>query len=133
MANTAVVIPNEINGILNERANIWTKLNSAQSQFKELEKLSSQILPGSSPAEIPAELTNEKTPPSEIAAALQNLQAELEISKKAQENIRACEAEINRIKQQRMIVTIVVGIILAIFVCAVVFGGISFINSLLSN
>jgi hypothetical protein len=131
MANITVVIPNEINKILNERANIWNKLVEAQTQFKELEKLSAQIIPGSSPAEIPPELTEEQTPPSEIAAALQNLQAEMEITKKAQEDVRIYEAELNRIKRQRMIVGIFVGLILAILVCAAVFGGISFIKSLL--
>jgi hypothetical protein len=133
MANIAVVIPNEINRILNERANIWNKLIESQTQFKELEKLSAYLQPGSSPAEIPSELTDEKTPPSEIAAALQSFQAELEVIQKAQEDIKIYEAELNRIKRQRMIVGIVVGLILAILVCAAVFGGVSFIKSLLSR
>jgi len=123
MANSGIVIPNEINKILSERASLWERLDKAQSQFKEMEGLSSQVA-SSTPAPILPELTDEKTPPSEVAAALQNFQSELARINKGKESISAYQAEIKRIETQQLITVIVVGVIIAIVLCAIVFGGI---------
>lgn len=131
MSNSGIVIPNEINKILSERASLWAKLDQAQSQFKEMEGLSSQVA-SSNPSQILPELTDEKTPHSEIAASLQNFQSELARINKGKESISAYQAEIKRIETQQLITVIVVGVIIAIVLCAIVFGGISFLNSLMS-
>lgn len=127
MANSGIIIPNEINAILSERASLWEKLDQSQSQFKEMEDLSLQVA-SSTPSQIPSELTAEKTPPSEIAAALQNFQSELDCIKKGNESISAYQAEIKRIETQQLITVIVGGVILAIVLFAIVFGVISLLN-----
>lgn len=131
MANSGIVIPSEINKILSERTSLWGSLDQAQAQFKEMENLSPQVA-SSTPSSIPPELTDDKTPPSEVAAALQNFQSELARINKGKETIGAYQAEIKRIENQQLVTVIVVGVIIAIVLCAIVFGGISLLNSLMS-
>ena len=132
MADSSIVIPNDINKILSERASVWRNWDEAQSQFKEMEKLSSQVA-SSTPTQIPSELTNEKNPAAEITAASQNFQTELARINKGQEGIKAYQAEIKRIETQQLVTVIVIGIIVAIVLCVVVFGGISVLSSILSG
>lgn len=132
MANSGIVIPSEINNILSERTSLWGSLDQAQSQFKEMENLSSQVA-SSTPSSIPPELTDDKTPPSEVATALQNFQSELTRINKGKETISAYQAEIKRIETQQLVTVIVVGVIITIVLCAIVFGGMSLLNSLMSQ
>ena len=125
MANSEIVIPSEINTILNERALLWENLDQAQMQFKEAESLSSQVA-SSAPSKILPNLTDENTPPSEISAALQHFQSEITHINKGKESISAYQAEIKRIENQRLITVIVVVVITALVLMAI-------INSLISG
>jgi hypothetical protein len=132
MADSGIVITYEISKILDERASLRQELDNARNQFTELEKLVSQGT-SSIPAQIPAELTSTKTPPAEIAAALQYFQLELTRINKAQEAIRGYQAEINEIETKQRVIVVVVGVIIAIVLLAIAFGGMDLITSVMSN
>jgi hypothetical protein len=132
MADSGIVIPYEISKILNDRAGLWQRLDEAQRQFDELDKLDS-LIKATMLAQLPPELTSEKTPPAEIAAALKNIQAELARIDKSQESIRAYQAEIKFIEKKQLITVIVVGVIMVFILGAIVFGGIAIINSMMEN
>lgn len=131
MANSGIVIPNEINTILSDRASLWKSLDQTQAQFKEMENLSSQVT-SSAPSKIPSDLTDENTPPSEIAAASQHFQSEIARIAKGRESINAYQSEIKRIENQQLITVIIVGVIIVLILCAIAYGGYSLINSLIS-
>ena len=120
MADSDIVIPTEINEIVSERATLWHKFDEAQSQFNEIEKFASQVT-SSTPAQVPSELASARTPPDEVAAALQNFQAELARISKGQEGIKTYQAEIKKIENQQLIAMIVVGVVIAIILCVVAF------------
>jgi hypothetical protein len=132
MADSGVVIPEDISRIVNERANLWQRFEESQSQVSEIEKLASQVA-SSTPAQIPTELTSDKTPPAEVAAALQNFQGELTRINKGQEGIKAYQAEIKKIENQQLTIIIVVGLIIAAVLCIAAFGGLAIVNQILSN
>ncbi len=132
MADSGIVITYEISKILDERADLRQELDNTRNQFTELEKLASQVA-SSIPAQIPAELTSTKTPPAEIAAALQYFQSELTRINKAQEAIRVYQAEINELENKQRMIVVVIGVIIAIVLLAIAFGGMDFITSMMSN
>jgi hypothetical protein len=132
MVDSDLVIPNEIGKIVNERATLWQRFEESQSQFNEIEKLASQFASSTS-AQIPSELTSEKTPPAEVTAALQNFKGELARISKGQEGIKAYQAEIKRIKDQQLAIIIVVGLVITAVLCVAAFGGIAIVNEILSN
>ena len=127
MSSSSIIIPSGISTIINERVTLWQKFDEAQSQFNEIDKLASQVA-SSNPAQILSELTDEKTPPAEVTTALQNFQAELAIIGKARNDIKAYQAEIKKIKNQQMVIAvivIIVGLITTVLLCSVAFGMIS--------
>ena len=127
MSNSTVMIPSDVSTIISERVTLWQKFDEAQSQFNEIDKLASQV-DSSNPAQIPPELTDGKTPPVEVAAALQNLQAELARIETAQNDIQAHQAEIKKIKNQQIavvVLVVIVALITTIFLCGAVMQGIS--------
>lgn len=132
MANSGIIIPTEISNLISERTALWQKFEEAQSQFNEMEKLASQIA-SSTPAQIPSELTNDRTPPAEIATALQNLQMELVRMGKGQDSIKGYQAEIKKIESQQLTIVIAVGLLIAVVLSIMALGGISIVVVLLSN
>ncbi|MBK9926321.1 MAG: hypothetical protein IPP66_13655 [Anaerolineales bacterium] len=132
MSNTGFVIPSDIRQILEERDKTWQEFDVAQDHVQEMEKRSSQVVIDNF-AQLPTELTNEKTPPAEIAAAYQNFQTEMAKISQAQESIKVYQAEIKKIQSQRTTRAILIGIgiviILAIAVCA----GSAIINAIISS
>lgn len=118
MVNSGVVLPADINSILNERATLWQTFDEAQSQFSEINQLSSLIVT-SIPAQIPSELTDEKTPPAEVAAALRNLQAELARIAESTKGTKAHETEIRRLKNRQKVLVIIAGAIIVTTLCLV--------------
>ncbi len=132
MENSGIVIPSDIGKIVDERNTLWQKFDEAQHQFDEMNKLAPQIS-SSVAAQIPSELTGHKTPPLEVIAAVQNFQAELARIAKAQETIKLHQAEIKKVESQQLITVVVVGILIGVLLCFLAFGGIAFINSLLSR
>ena len=132
MADSGIVITYEISKILDERASLRQELDNARNQFTELEKLASQVASSTS-AQIPDELTSTKTPPAEIAAALQYFQFELTRINKAQEDITVYQAEINELEYKQRIIVVVFGVIIALVLLAIAFGGMDLINSMMSN
>ena len=132
MENSGIVIPSDIGKIVDERNTLWQEFDEAQHQFDEMNKLAPQIAP-SVAAQIPSELTGDKTPPLEVIAAAKNFQAELARIAIAQETIKAYQAEIKKVESQQLTTVIVVGIVIAVFLCFLAFGGIAVINSIVSN
>lgn len=132
MADSGIIIPTELSKIISERTTLWQKFEETQSQFKEMEKLASQVA-SSTPVQVPSELTSDKTPPAEVAAALQNFRGELARISKSQEDIKAYQAEIKKIENQQLTLVIVVGIVLAIVLCIAAFGGIAIVSAILST
>ena len=132
MENSGIVIPSDIGKIVDERNTLWQKFDEAQQQFDEMNKLAPQIL-SSVAAQIPSELSGHKTPPLEIIAATQNFQAELTRIAKAQETIKAYQAEIKKVERQQLTTVVVVGMLIGVFLCFLAFGGIAIINSLFSR
>lgn len=113
MTESSVVIPPDINHVISERATLWQKFDEAESQFSEINKLTSHQIASSTPAPIPSELTDEKTPPAEVAIALKNLQTELSLISKSTESIEDYEIEIQQIEKNRR-TAIVIGVVLMI-------------------
>jgi len=132
MSNSGIVVPSDISQILSERANTWGQFDQAQNQLTEMEKLSSQIV-ASSLAQIPTELTSEKTPPAEVAAAYQNFQAEMARIAKAQEGIKTHQAEIKKIEGQRTTMMILIGLGVVLLLGIVACGGFSLLSAILSS
>jgi hypothetical protein len=97
-----------------------------------MEKLSSQIS-ASTAAQIPAELTTDKTPPAEIAAAYQNFQAEMARIAKAQEGIKTYQAEIKKIEGQRTTMMILIGLGVVVLLGIMACGGFAVLNAILSS
>jgi hypothetical protein len=110
----------------------WNVYDAAQSQLGEMEKFSSQLA-NISPAQIPLELTSEKTPPAEIAVAHRNLRAELAKIAEAQNDIKAYQAEITRIESQRRTLIAIAVIVIIVFLCIAACGGLFVLNALLSS
>jgi hypothetical protein len=132
MANSGIILPTEISNLVSERTTLWQKFDEAQSQFNEIEKLASQIA-SSTPAQIPSELTNDRTPPAEVVAALQNLQMELMRISKGQDTIKGYQAEIKKLESQQLTIVIAVGLLIAIVLSIIALGGILIAVVLLSN
>lgn len=130
MENSGIIIPSDIGKIVDERNALWQKLDEAQRQFDEMNKLAPQVS-SSIAGQISSELTGHKTPPTEVIAAAQNFHAELARIAKTQETIKAHQAEIKRVERQQLTIIIVVGVIIALFLCFLVFGGAAVIGSLL--
>lgn len=120
MANSGLVIPNELGKIVSDRATLWQKFDESQSQIGEIEKLASQVA-SSTPAEIPSHLTDDKTPSAEVAAALHGLQAELVEITKAQASIEAYEDEIQRLKAERQKVIAIAAVVIVIIILFVLY------------
>ncbi len=120
MANSGLVFPNELGRTVSERATLWQKFDESQSQVGEIEKLASQVA-SSTPAEIPSELTGDKTPSAEVAAALHGLQAELVEISKAQASIKAYENEIQRLKAERQKVIAIASAVIVIIILFVLY------------
>jgi len=132
MSNSGVVIPSDISKLLNERVGIWQPFDEAQSQFEEIDKLSSQVA-SINPGQIPVELTSEKTPPAEVAAAYHHFQAELVKIVEAQEHIKAYQTEIQKIENRQKTIAVLIGLAIIVFMAIAACGVLAIINSLLSN
>jgi hypothetical protein len=132
MSNSGIVVPSDTSQILNERANIWGQFDQAQNQLAEMEKLSSQIV-ASSLADIPTELSGEKTPPAEVAAAHQNFRAEMARIAKAQEGIKTYQAEIKKIEGQRTTMMILIGLGVVVLLGIVACGGLTILSAILDS
>lgn len=120
MADSGLVIPSELGRIVSERATLWQRFDASQSQIGEIEKLAHEVS-SSTPAEIPSELTGDKTPVAEVAAALQGLQSELAEISKAQASIQTHEAEILRLKAERQKILMIAVIVIVIIVLVVLY------------
>ena len=128
MTDSGIVIPTEISAIISERTTLWNKMDEAQRQFNEMEKLSSQVASSTS-VEIPSALTGVRTPYAEVVAAAQNFRGEMAQISKGQEGINAYQTEIKKIENQQLTIVIVVSLVLALFVCMAACGGIAILNS----
>ena len=111
MTESGFVIPNNILKIVNERVDIWEKFDHARKQFEDMQKLNAQVLDGPV-APLPSALTEEKTPPSEIASALVKLREEMNLISDKQATIDAYQDEISRIEQQRTTLLIIAGAVI---------------------
>lgn len=129
MTNSGFLIPADIGAVVSERTQIWKQIDDAQSQFNDMEKQAAQFS-SITPAPIPSELSTESTPPAEVAMAVKGFRDELTQIGKHQEEIKAHQAEIAKIKSQQTTTFIIAGIVIAIVLCFVVFGGMGIINSI---
>jgi hypothetical protein len=129
MAESDIVIPSDVNKIITERVTLWERFDKSQSEINEMNSKNEPIAV-STPAQIPGELSTEKTPPAEIAAAYQLFQAELAKIGQFQNTIKEYQSEIKKIEdQQKLIITIaVIGAIILVVVVACL--GISLLSSL---
>lgn len=130
MADSGVVIPSEIQKVVGERTSLWKDFDKTQKTFAELEDLAQQVSQHQ-PATIPRALSDAKTPPAEISAASQKFHLEFKNIAKSQADIRTYQEEIDKIKQRRLIITIVVSLIAIGILCAIGSGVISLINTYL--
>lgn len=119
MADTTVVFPKDIDGALTDRAATWVAFDQAIANFNEVKDLGKAVGSGGDGTPPAERLTNEKSPPSEVAAVVVALKAEIANIKKAQDEIEMHQAEISRLETQR-VVMIAVGIV-AIIVIAIFF------------
>ena len=120
MADSGLVIPSELGRIVSERTSLWQRFDASQSQISEIEGLAHEVA-SSTPAEIPSELTSDKTPVAEVTAALQGLQAELAEISKAQASIQAHEAEIQRLRAERQKILMIAVIAIVIIVLVILY------------
>lgn len=132
MADSDIIIPMGIRDIIEERAALWKNFDDAQSQLAEMEKMSSQMAP-SAVARIPDELSREKTPFSEIAAAHQSFRTELTRIAQSQESIKTYQAEIKKIEQHQKTIAILVGLGIAVVLGILACGGFYVLSLILNN
>ena len=119
MTESGFVIPNNILKIVNERVDIWEKFDHTRKQFEDMQKLNAQVLDGPV-APLPSALTEEKTPPSEIASALVKLREEMNLISDKQATIDAYQDEISRIEQQRTTLLIIAGAVIVIVLIVII-------------
>ena len=132
MAETDIVIPSDVNKIITERVVLWERFDKSQREINEMNSRNAPLAV-STPAQIPAELSNEKIPPAEIAAAYQLVQGELARIEQYQNANKGYEAEIKKIEDQRKLIITIVVIVAIILVVIVACLGISLLSSLLSH
>ena len=112
MKNSGFVISSDINEIINKRVTLWQEFEGIQSKLHDMDRLSSKLGTGSTVERFP-ELTDEKTPPSEIITASQHFHAELENISNRQKSVETYQGEIDGIiKLQWIMVAVVVFLVL---------------------
>jgi|GEM_PF-5434328 len=122
MANdSGVIIPPAMSELVDARNLIWDQLNKSQAQVAALNKLASQV-PSGTPSKTLEPLIDKNAPPAELAVALPQLEKELAHIQQVEKSIEDRYAEINRIKNQA--VMIVIGVVVTIVVTIVVMGAI---------
>lgn len=109
-----IIIPQDMSQLNNERNQLKRSLDDAHNQAQTLNGLSTQI-PNGGPAQAIAPLTADRTPLTELRAALPLLQQELMHIQQVQKAIQDKRDQIQRIQQNArnlMIFTIAGGIVL---------------------
>jgi len=127
MADSGVVIPNDLIRVVDTHNNLWDQYDTSAAQASKLSELANTF-PGHGSAPPFAPLTPENTPASELTASLAFVQHELENVSKMNAAIDERREQIRKIKSQAQL--IVIGIVLLIIVVLV--GGGALLVSILS-
>lgn len=99
MDNSSVLIPEEINKALNERADTWRGLDAARANLDKAESYTAKVGKDINAAPM-SPLTNGDSPATEIYAALQQIEREVADINKAEGTIQSYSADIERLKNQ---------------------------------
>jgi hypothetical protein len=99
MSNSGVLVPDDLNKALNERAEIWRGLDAARANMDKINSHVSKVGENMGAAPI-APLTQQSTPPTEIFHALQQVEGEVSAINQAEQKIQEFSAEIERLKAQ---------------------------------
>jgi outer membrane murein-binding lipoprotein Lpp len=101
---------------VNQRSHIWKKYDEARQQETELNQYTGQFGGSGSSQSLPT-LSNSKTPPDELAAAVWQLKQKVEKINQAKSQVQEYQDEIAKTNQQFLIVAgIAVAIVLILLI-----------------
>ncbi len=118
MSKSEVIIPEEMEQVLTERARVWQAFDRSNANAAAIESHSVKVGPNASGINLP-HLANLTNPPAEIYQALQQLKQELSKIDQARQSIQDKSNEIDQLKatiKNRYITLAVVLTIVILFV-----------------